>query len=344
MIRWNNDYNQGAHEKVLAALAENNGNSYAGYGLDECCERAKAAILPYLKNDKADIHFLLGGTQVNYTVIAAALRPYEGVLCAANGHIHTHETGAVENTGHKILALEACEGKLTAESVRAAAEEYAESGVQEHVVQPKLVFISNPSEFGTVYSKKELQALRIVCDEYGLYLYMDGARLGYGLGSPSCDYSLADIAGLTDAFYIGGTKCGALFGEALVILNDALKPHFRSFMKQNGALLAKGFLLGLQFEALFSDGLYFDITRKAAEQAMRIKAAFAERGIPFYMENETNQQFVILNAQQAEQIGARHIFEDEGKTADGLQIARFCTSWSTKDEDVEELIRDIATL
>lgn len=343
-LRWNNDYNQGAHPAILQAFTDTNDNSYAGYGMDEVCEAARAEIKKYLNNDKADIHFLLGGTQVNYTVIAAALRPYQGVISAASGHINVHETGAVENTGHKIHALPGVDGKLTVEAIRKEAELFRVSGVKEHVTQPKLVFISHPSEYGTIYSKSELMAIRQVCDEYGLYLHIDGARLGYGLGSSESDVTIADIANIADVFYIGGTKCGAMFGEAVVLLNDDLKEGFRAYMKQNGALLAKGWTLGLQFLTLFKDGLYFDITRQADEAAMRIKAAFEAKGIPLYFESSTNQQFVILTNEQMEEIGAKHIYEYEEKLDEKRHVVRFCTSWATKKADVDVLVADIQNM
>ncbi len=344
MIRWNNDYNRGAHPAILQAMAETNGNSYPGYGLDEWCERASAEIKKYLNNDHAEIHFMLSGTQVNYTVIAAALRPYQGVISASTGHINVHETGAVENTGHRIHAVPGKDGKLTAEKIAAEAEKYRSSDIQEHITQPKMVFLSFPSEYGTIYSRQELQDIRNVCDTYGLYLYIDGARMGYGLGSDTCDVTLADIAGFADAFYIGGTKCGALFGEAVVLLHEDLKDHFRSYIKQNGAMLAKGWLLGLQFHTLFKDGLYFEITRHASQAAMKIRAAFEARQIPFYFESSTNQQFVILTDSQMEQIGKNHIFEYEQKLDSGQHVVRFCTSWSTRDEDVDVLVSDIQGL
>ena len=344
MIRWNNDYNKGAHPQILKALEENNNTSYPGYGLDEWCDRAASEIKKYLKNDKAQIHFMLGGTQVNYTIAAAALRPYQGIICADTAHIHVHETGAVENTGHKILALKAVNGKLTAKAVKAEAENYRESDLKEHITQPKLVFLSNPSEYGTIYSLKELKDIRAVCDEYGMYMYMDGARLGYGLGSKDCDYTLSDLADILDAFYIGGTKCGAFFGEAVILINDDLKDHFRSYIKQNGALLAKGWLLGMQFYTLFKDGLYFDITKAADEAAGKIKEAFVKKNVPLYYENNTNQQFVILNDRQIEQLAKDHIFEFEGKYDEDRTIVRFCTSFATVQEDVDRLAEDIAAL
>lgn len=344
MPRWNNDYNRGAHPCVLAALEETNGTAYGGYGLDEWCSAASEEIKKHLGGAKADVHFLLGGTQANYTVIAAALRPYQSVICADSGHINSHETGAVENTGHKIQALKAVDGKISAAQIAEEAQLFRDSGTKEHITQPKLVYLSFPTEWGTVYSKNELQAIRAVCDEYGLYLFIDGARMSYGLAADGCDVTLADIAAVADAFYIGGTKCGALFGEAVVLINDDLKPCFRSYIKQNGGMLAKGWLLGLQFHALFRDGVYFDSAKKAVAFAMRIKKAFADRGIPFYIDSPTNQQFVILTDEQMAKLKEKHIFEYQTKLGGGCHCVRFCTSWGTCSEDVDELIEDILTL
>ena len=344
MLRWNNDYNQGAHPAILKALMDTNEISYPGYGLDEWCEKAGEEIKKYLDTDKAEVHFLLGGTQVNYTVAAVALRPYQGIVSAHTAHINNHETGAIENTGHKIHAIDGKDGKLTAEGIRAEGEQYRISGVKEHITQPKMVFLSFPSEFGTYYSLKELEDIRKACSEYNMYLYIDGARMGYGLGAASCDVKLSDIARLADAFYIGGTKCGAIFGEAVVLINDDLKDNFRSYIKQNGGMLAKGWMLGLQFYTLFKDGLYFEITRHADMAALKIKKAFADKGIPFYFENDTNQQFVILSNAQMEQIGQKHIYEYEGQYDSDHHIVRFCTSWSTRNENVDILVNDIMEL
>lgn len=344
MFRWNNDYNHGAHPAVLKALADTNGNAYGGYGLDEWCERGAAAIKEYLGGANADIHYLVGGTQANFTVIAAALRPYESVICADSGHIHVHETGAVENTGHKLHALPAVNGKITAGQIAAEAELFRVSGVQEHITEPKLVYISFPTEFGTLYTKKELEDISAVCREYGMFLFVDGARMAYGIAAEGNDVTLADFADLADVFYIGGTKCGALFGEAVVIVNDALKKHFRSYIKQNGGMLAKGWLLGLQFATLFENGLYFDAARKADEYAMQIKAALNEKGLPCFIESITNQQFYVLSDEQMEKLGQKHIFEYESKVDETHHCVRFCTSWATEKTDVEELIRDIEAL
>lgn len=344
MIRFNNDYCHGAHPRVLQALATTNDESYPGYGQDEWCERAGAAIRAHLGGSDAPISFLVGGTQANVTMIAHALRPWQSVVSADAGHINVHETGACEHIGHKIEAVPNIDGKLTATQVEAIARGWRESTVPEHVTQPKMVYLSFPSESGSIYSLTELEALRAVCDEYGLFLFVDGARMGYGLGADGCDVTLADFARLTDAFWIGGTKCGALFGEAMVLVNPALREGFRSSIKQGGGLLAKGWLLGLQFATLFEDGLYFDICRKADEQALRLRQGFAGAGIPLHGVSPTNQQFVELTSAQAAALAQKYAFEFEGFLPDGRQIARFCTSWATTDAEVEELIADVQRL
>lgn len=342
MIRFNNDYNKGAHPLILKALQDTNGTAYAGYGLDEVCLEAASEIRKHLGGVPADIHFLVGGTQANFTVIASALRPYEAVLCPFSGHINVHETGAVENTGHKILTVPGVNGKLAGEDVEKVASDYEASTVPEHINTPRLVYISLPTEYGTVYSLSELEAISSACRRHGLYLFVDGARLGYGLAAT--DIRLSDLARLADVFYIGGTKCGALFGEAVVIANDSLKPHFRSYMKQNGAMLAKGWLLGLQFLTLFKDNLYFEITANAVRQGLRIKKAFGEKGIPSYIESPTNQQFVVVDEKTMAKLSEKYYYEYEDNLGDGRHVIRFCTSWATKDEEVDELVKDIALL
>lgn len=347
MIRFNNDYNRGAHPAILEAFAATNGESYEGYGLDPWCEKAAKEIVKYFdepERDRASVHFLVGGTQANFTVINAVLRPWQSVVSAHSGHINVHETGAVEHGGHKIEALSAENGKITAAQVEKIARDYSVSGIPEHITQPKLVYISFPTEVGSLYSLAELTALREVCDAYGLWLFVDGARLGYGLASPDCDVTIADIARLTDAFYIGGTKCGAMFGEAVVIMNPQLAVDFRSAIKQNGGMLAKGWLLGLQFATMFEDGLYFDITKSAIAQAMRIRDAFRDAGIPAYAESPTNQQFVVVTDEQMAKLGEKYIYEYEADLGEGKHAIRFCTSWSTSDEDVAALVEDIAKL
>lgn len=344
MIRWNNDYNQGAHPQILEELVKSNTNSYAGYGLDEYCQKAAEVIKKHLGAADADIHFMEGGTQTNMTVIAAALRPYQSVISADIGHVNVHETGAIENTGHKVQPLKHKDGKITAEQIAQEAQSYCSSGTKEHITQPKMVYLSHPTEYGTLYTKEELENIHAVCKEYKLYLFVDGARMGYGLSACGSDVTLEDLARLTDVFYIGGTKCGAALGEAVVIVNEDLKDNFRSYMKQNGGMMAKGWILGIQFYTLFRDGLYFEIAAHADQMAMQIKAAFEEKGIPFYIESVTNQQFVILTEEQMEQIGKNHIFEYQMKVDENHHCVRFCTSWSTVQEDVEILCRDIQNL
>ena len=344
MIRWNNDYNHGAHPSILKAFMETNGESYEGYGLDEWCKKAAEEIRKHLGGADADIHFMLGGTQVNYTMVAAALRPYQGIICADSGHIQVHETGAVENTGHKIHVVPGVNGKITAEAIAKEAESYRSSDIPEHVTEPAMVFLSFPSEYGTIYSRAELQEISGVCREYGLYLMVDGARMGYGLGAPGNDVTLADIAAAADIFYIGGTKCGAMMGEAVVIVCDELKNHFRSYMKQNGGLLAKGWVLGLQFYTLFRDGTYFEITEQADAFAMQIRQAFEEKGIEPYIDSPTNQQFLLLTEEQKELLEKNHIFENQFRTEDGRFCVRFCTSWSTTEAEVAALLGDIRRL
>lgn len=344
MIRFNNDYNQGAHPAILQALNETNLNSFAGYGDDEWCEKARLEIQKYLGNADADIHFMIGGTQTNYTVITAALRPYQSVISADTGHINAHEAGSIEHTGHKILAAPAVDGKLTAEAIRKIAAKYTDNGSPEYLTEPKLVFLSSPSEYGTVYSRQELEAIHDVCQQYGLYLYLDGARLGYWLASDKCDVTLEDIAKLTDVFYIGGTKCGALLGEALVILNPELKRNFRTCMKQTGGILAKGWLLGLQFYTLFKDGLYFEICKQADELAMQLKAAFRRCHIPLFINSSTNQLFVILSAKQTSELSKEFTFEYDHRIDASHSCVRFCTSWSTTPEMLQKLIYTIENL
>lgn len=344
MIRLNNDYNRAAHPDILKAISETSLESYPGYGADEQCDLAAEKIRELTNKPDADVHFFVGATQANYIVTAAALRPVQSVITPETGHISRHEAGSIENTGHKLLQLSATDGKISASQIAECAAEYYDSGKPEFLTEPKLVYISFPTEYGTLYSLDELKSIREVCDRYSMYLFVDGARLGYGLSAEVNDVTLKDLADLTDVFYIGGTKCGALFGEALVITNSELKPNFKSYMKQNGAVLAKGWLLGLQFKTLLESGTYFEITKKADEQAMRIKQAFIEKGVPLFVDSYTNQQFVILNSQQEKKLSEKYIFEFDGKLKDGRNVIRFCTGWSTSDEQVNELIEDIAKM
>lgn len=344
MIRLNNDYNHGACYEILQAVQQTNVLDYSGYGCDEWCEKASALIRALLGDTDSDIHFMIGGTQTNYTVIDAALRPYQSVICADTGHINCHEAGSIERTGHKILTAPAENGKLTAEAVEKIALEYRKSGGAEYLTEPKLVFLSSPSEYGTVYSKAELTDIQQVCREYGMYLYLDGARLAYWLAADDCDVTMADLAKLTDIFYIGGTKCGALFGEALVIANPELRTHFRTLMKQTGGILAKGWLLGLQFCTLFENDRYFSMARHANEQAMRLKYAFQQAGIPLFTDSHTNQLFVVLNHSQADMLCKFCIYEYDHDIDKDHVCVRFCTSWSTADDEITQMEQHISSL
>ena len=302
MIRFECDYGEGAHPRILERLAATNMEQTAGYGEDPHCEAARGYIRELCRMPDADVHFLVGGTQANLTVIAAALRPHQGVIAAESGHINVHETGAIAATGHKVITVPGENGKITAGEVRGVCDSHWRDPTHEHIAQPAMVYISNPSEIGTIYTLAELEEISKVCRKCGLPLFMDGARLGYGLACELCDYTLADIAALCDVFYIGGTKVGALFGEAVVITDAALKRDFRYIMKQRGAMLAKGRLLGIQFEALFEDGLYFEISRQATELAMKLRAACTAKGYPFLVDSMTNQQFPILPNSQIERL------------------------------------------
>ena len=343
MIRFNNDYNRGALDSILSALTATNTESFPGYGEDIWCQRAEAVIKQLVSSEDALIKFVPGATQANLVVIAAALSPIQSVIAADTGHINCHEAASIENTGHKILALPNTDGKITAQQVAACAAAYYDGGAPEYLTEPKLVYLSFPTEKGTLYSKQELQSIREVCRKYGMYLFVDGARMGYGLRAVDNDLTLKDFAELTDVFYIGGTKCGALFGEALVITEPKLQYRFKAYMKQHGAVLAKGWLMGLQFAAMLESGEYFEKTKRADELAMQIKAAFGAKGIPFWVESSTNQQFVILTQQQKEVLAQGYYFEEEGAAEQGT-VVRFCTSWATTQAEVDALVADIAKL
>ena len=338
MIRFNNDYNHGAHPEILEALGAINENSYGGYGEDEWCEKAAELIREKIRCADAAVHFFPGATQANFIVTAAALSPVQSVIAADTGHINCHEAASIENTGHKILELPNTDGKISAEQIAACAAAYYEGGEPEYLTEPKMVYLSFPTEKGTLYSKKEIKEIHDVCTKYGMYLFVDGARMGYGLGSEKNDLTLKDFAEFTDVFYIGGTKCGALFGEALIITAQDLKYRFKAYMKQNGAVLAKGWLMGLQFATMLESGEYFEAAKRADALAMQIKKAFEDKGVPFAVESFTNQQFVILTEQQKQELAQKYYFEDEGDTQ------RFCTSWATTEDEVDMLVTDIEKL
>ena len=343
MIMFQSDYLEGAHPSILKRLVETNDVQRVGYGLDEYSESAKKKIRMAIRDESADIHFISGGTLTNLLVISSALRQYQGVIAPKTGHINVHETGAVEGTGHKVIALEEEDGKINAQQVEEVMEKHLADPSMEHTVQPKMVYISFPTETGTLYSKKELEDLRSVTQKYGLYLFMDGARLGYGLGAENNDLTISDITKLTDVYYIGGTKCGALLGETVVITNDELKKDFRYNIKNRGAMMAKGSLIGIQFDVLFSDDLYFKITKDAVHKASRIQKAFEDKGIRMFGSSKTNQIFPILSDEEIAKLEKKYIFEEWGKL-EGKTIVRFCTSWDTKEENVEMLLKDISSL
>ena len=337
MISFRNDYSEGAHPQVLAALEKNNLITTCGYSMDCFCDEAKDIVRARFSCPQADVHFMVGGTIANTTVIAAALRPWEGVIAADTGHINVHETGAIEASGHKVCAIEAPDGKLTPALVREVMRRHCD-GQDEHMVLPRMVYISDATELGTIYTKSELSALHDVCREYGLYLFLDGARLGYGLTCRENDLTLADVAALTDVFYIGGTKVGALFGEAVVITNEELKRDFRYNMKQRGGMLAKGRLLGIQFLTLFEENRYFEISAHASRLAEKIHDELKDMGVKFYVDSPSNQQFVILPDAVLEKLKDDFAFEYQARVDDAHSAVRICTCWATKEENVEALL------
>ncbi len=331
------DYSEGCHPSILSALSASNLEQTHGYGMDPHCEHARTLIRDACHAPDAAVHFLVGGTQTNTTVIASLLRPYQGALCADTGHINCHETGAIEATGHKVLALPSTDGKISAEQVKSAVLDHRSNASHEHMVQPGMVYLSHPTEQGTLYSLQELTDLSEVCHELDLPLFVDGARLGYGLMSDRTDVTLQNLARLADVFYIGGTKVGALFGEAVVITNPALDVDFRYFIKQNGGMLAKGRLLGIQFECLFTDNLYFRLGKHADELAYRIRDIFMNAGYPMFCDSPTNQQFPILPDADYAILSQTCEGEFWERVDETHSVYRFCTSWATTPEAVLRL-------
>lgn len=338
MYSFKNDYSEGAHEKIMTAMLVANRQQNQGYGEDDHCQNAARYIQKKIGRTDVDVHFLLGGTQVNLTVMAAFLRPYEAAVAVETGHICVHETGAIEGTGHKVISVPGVNGKLTPQGV----EQVITQHIDEHMVKPRLVYISNSTELGTLYTRNELQALRTVCDRYGLYFYMDGARLASALTSKENDLTMEDLPRYFDAFYIGGTKCGALFGEALVICKQELKPDFRYMIKQRGAMAAKGWLLGIQFEELFRDDLYFVLGKHANDMATLIRSALSEAGIRFFSPTAaTNQIFPILSNACIKRLSETYDFGIWESYDQDHTIIRFVTSWATEEATVHDLIREI---
>lgn len=344
MIRFNSDYTEGCCPAILDKLQETNFEQTPGYGTDVYCEKARALIKKACKDESVDVHFLVGGTQTNVTVISASLKHYQGVITAQTGHINVHETGALEACGHKCLCLDTPDGKLTAEQIACYVDAHFADASAEHTVQPKMVYLSNPTELGTIYKKEELEEIYQVCRQRGLYLFLDGARLGYGLMCRENDMTLADITANTDIFYIGGTKTGALFGEAVVIRNNDLKQDFRYNIKQHGGMLAKGRLLGIQFEVLFEENRYFTIAAHAARLAEKLKDALTQLGVSFLVDSPTNQQFPILPDSVLCALKENYVYEYQQRVDKTHSAVRFCTSWATKEEDVDSLICDIQKL
>ena len=337
MLSFTCDYNEGAHPAILERLFATNLEQEPGYGNDRFTVSAKERIRKALNRPEADVFFLTGGTQTNATVISAILKGYEGAVAAETGHIAVHEAGAVEFTGHKVLTLPQHQGKMQADELEAFLQGFYAEPAYDHMVFPGLVYISFPTEYGTLYSKAELEALHAVCKRYSLPLYVDGARLGYGLMSPACDLSFQELAGLCDVFTIGGTKVGALCGEAVVFPHGGAPAHFFTTIKQHGALLAKGRLTGVQFDTLFTDRLYFEISRHAIDMAMRLKDLFRNKGYELFLDSPTNQQFILLDQATMDVLSPQVAFEIWEHRPDGRTVVRFATSWATTPEQLAAL-------
>ncbi len=339
MISFTCDYIEGAHPAILNRLIETNMTQVEGYGEDPFCENARTRIREATGCPDADVFFLVGGTQTNSTIIDAMLRRYEGVMAVDTGHIAVHESGAVEFSGHKVITLSSHNGKMDAGELHEYLEHFHGDPTWPHMVYPGMAYISFPTEYGTIYSRAELEAIKATCDEFKIPLFIDGARLGYGLMSPAADVDLAGLAQLCDVFYIGGTKVGALCGEAVVFPKGNAPRQFFTIVKQHGALLAKGRLLGIQFDTLFTNKLYFNIAGHAIDMAMELKRMLESKGIEFYIDSPTNQQFPILAQEQMDAMDGQIAFEVWDKLPDGRFITRFATSWATPIEHIDILSR-----
>ena len=339
MLSFESDYIMGAHPKLLERLVETNMEPLSGYGYDKYCDSAKEKIKMAVGCEDAQVFLLNGGTQTNQIIIDTMLKPFEGVISAVTGHIFTHEAGAVEFTGHKVLTLPQYEGKIKVQDLKGMLEAFYGDENREHSVFPGMVYVSYPTEYGTLYSKAELGAISEICREYNIPLYMDGARLGYGLESSGADLTLKDIAELCDVFYIGGTKVGALCGEAVVFTHNNAPDHFFTSIKQHGALLAKGRLLGVQFDTLFTNNLYFEISRHAIKMADKMRTALREKGYEFFIETVTNQIFIVLEKDKYESLKEKVAFGFWERLQNGNTVVRFASSWATSKEDVENLIK-----
>ena len=339
MVSFECDYITGAHPEILKRLADTNMEALPGYGMDHYSASAKEKIKAACGLPDAQVELLVGGTQTNAVVISTMLRDWEGVIAATSGHVSVHESGAIEYTGHKVIELPAKDGKLEAATVRKYLETFYSDVTHDHMVLPGMVYISYPTEPGTLYSKAELEELSGLCREYDIPLYLDGARLGYGLMSDACDLTLQDIARLVDVFYIGGTKVGALCGEAVVFTKGNRPDHFMTSVKKRGALLAKGRLLGIQFDTLFTDDLYFKISRHAIEMALKIKEIIKEKGWRVYMDSPTNQQLILMSEEEMTQLAKTVVFDRWGVYDETHTIVRLASSWSTTEEDIEALAK-----
>jgi threonine aldolase len=344
IVHFASDYMEGAHPKIMRRLAETNLEKTAGYGTDGYCAMAGDKIRAACDCPEAAIHFFVGGTQTNATVIDGLLKSYQGVIAASTGHISVHEAGAIEFGGHKVLALRGENGKLASESIDSYLKDFHGDGNRDHMVQPGMVYISQPTEYGTLYSLEELTAINGVCRDHKIPLYVDGARLAYALACRENDATLSDLARLCDAFYIGGTKCGALFGEAVVIPNPGLIPHFLTIIKQHGALFAKGRILGLQFDTLFTDGLYSRIGKPAIDAADKIRAALEKAGYAQHFRSPTNQIFVVLENNQCEEFATKIESSFWEKKSDTHTVMRLATSWATTEEEADDLIAALSSL
>lgn len=337
MHLFHNDYNEICHPAILQRMQETAHQQMNGYGEDECCSRAADMIRKCCGREDVAVHFLVGGTQTNLIVIAAALRPHQAIIAAHSGHIHVHETGAIEATGHKVLPQASTDGKITAEQIATAVDAHWADATHEHIPQPKMVYISQPTELGTTYSYEELKAISTVCRDKGLYLFVDGARLGYALAARDNDVGLPELARLVDAFYIGGTKVGAMFGEAVVISNPTLQADFRYIMKQRGGMLAKGWLLGLQFEVLFEEELYWKISRSADELADKLRDTLVSLGYPVPVVSGTNQVFAVLPNAVCTALESEFSYSFWERVDQDHTMVRFCTSWATTQNSMDAL-------
>lgn len=344
MLYFHNDYNQMCHPEILAALTEHQFERMPGYGADSLCARAAQIICDQCGTNDLAIHFLTGGTQANLTVIAAALRPHHAVIAAKTAHIQVHETGAIEAVGHKIIPVASTDGKITAQQIETVVSSHLADANKEHTAKPKMVYISDSTELGTIYTLAELEAISDVCRRFDLYLFVDGARLGYALTAKDNDISLQDLARLTDVFYVGGTKVGALFGEAVVIANKEIAQDFRYLIKQRGGMLAKGWLLGLQFVVLLENGLYWKIAEQANRHADKLRNKLMELGYRLYVPGSTNQVFPVLPNKLLDELSKKFTFSEECVVDEENRAVRFCTSWGTDAADVDALCEELTRL